>query len=149
MEQHDIHDFLISSNRVIAQEYERIRKRASEDSGTAGDQGEENWAELLRMWLPPYYHVVTKGRILTETGYRSPQIDILVLYPSYPKILLNKKLYLSGGVAAAFECKLTLKADHVDKSINTCAEIKRNLGKRIGTPYKELNSSIIFRLLAH
>jgi hypothetical protein len=47
---------------------------------------------------------VTKGRILTETGYASPQIDVLILHPSYPKILLDKKMYLSGGVAAAFEC---------------------------------------------
>lgn len=149
MEQHDIHDFVISSNDEIAKEYDRIRKRSSEDPGTAGDQGEENWANLLRMWLPPYFQVVTKGRILTDSGYASPQIDLLVLYPSYPRILLNKKLYLSGGVAAAFECKLTLEANHVDKAVKTCAEIRRNLSKKTGTPYRELNSSIIFGLLAH
>ena len=65
MNNHDIHDFFNSSQQVIAREYARIRKRANEDPGTAGDQGEENWATLLRGWLPPYFHVVTKGRILT------------------------------------------------------------------------------------
>src|ERR1700737_4533681 len=86
---HEIHDFVVSSQRAIEEEYARIRKRAAEDPGTAGDQGEENWATLLREWLPTYFHIVTKGRILTETGYASPQVDVLVLMPSYPRILLD------------------------------------------------------------
>jgi len=149
MEPHDIHDFVISTHDEITEEYLRIRKRASQDPSTAGDQGEENWATLLRKWLPNYFHIVTKGRILTDSGYASPQVDILVLYPSYPKILLDKKLYLSGGVAAAFECKTTLKAADIKKAVRTSAEIRRNLPKRTGTPYRELNSPIIYGLLAH
>jgi len=146
---HDIHDFVISSQKGIEEEYARIRKRAQEDPGTAGDQGEENWATLLRGWLPSYFQVVTKGRIITESGWVSPQLDVLVLFPSYPKILLDKKLFLSGGVAAAFECKTTLLAKHVKKAVENSAEIRRNLPKRQGTPFKELNSPIIFGLLAH
>ena len=149
MMQHDIHDFVISCQKDIEQEYARIRKRATEDPSTAGDQGEKNWASLLRSWLPSYFHIVTKGRIITESGYASPQVDVLVLHPSYPRILLNKKLYLSGGVAAAFECKLTLTAKHVKTAVKTSAEIRRNLPKRKGTPYKELTSTIIYGLLAH
>jgi hypothetical protein len=149
MEPHDIHDFVISSQKWIEDEYARIRKRAGEDPGTAGDQGEENWASLLRNWLPSYFHVVTKGRILTDSGYASPQVDVLVLFPSYPKTLLDKKLYLAGGVAAAFECKTTLIARHISDSVKTASEIRNNLFKRKGTPYKELNSTIIFGLLAH
>ncbi len=149
MEQHDIHDFVISSHDEIAKEYARIRKRASQDPGTAGDQGEENWATLLRKWLPSYFHIVTKGRILTDSGYTSPQIDLLVLYPSYPQILLDKKLYLSGGVAAAFECKTTLKTEHIINAVKTATKIRQSLPKRNGTPYKELNSNIIYGLLAH
>ena len=148
-EEHDIHSFLKSTQKDLENEYQRILKRATEDPGTAGDQGEENWATLLKNWLPPYFHVVTKGRILTESGYASPQIDVLVLHPSYPRILLDKKLYLAGGVAAAFECKITLKAAHVKNAVKTSAEIRKNLPKQSGTPYKELNSSIIYRLLAH
>lgn len=148
-ERHDIHDFLISAQRDIQEEYKRILKRATEDPGTAGDQGEENWATLLRNWLPTYFHIVTKGRILCENGYASPQIDVLVLHPSYPKVLLDKKLYLAGGVAAAFECKITLKASHVKEAVETAANIRKNLPKREGSPYKELNSNIIYGLLAH
>lgn len=149
MEEHDIHSFLQSAQRGLDDEYRRILKRATEDPGTAGDQGEENWATLLKNWLPSYFQIVTKGRILTETGYASPQIDILVLHPSYPRILLDNKLYLAGGVAAAFECKVTLKAFHVKNAVKTCAEIRKNLPKELGSPYKELNSSIIYGLLAH
>jgi hypothetical protein len=149
MEIHDLHDFVISSQRTIEEEYKRIQKRASEDPGTAGDQGEENWATLFRAWLPSYFHIVTKGRILTESGYASPQVDVLVLFPSYPKLLLDKKLYLSGGVAAAFECKITLKAEHVKSTIVTGADLRRHLPRREGTPFRELNSSIIYGLLAH
>jgi hypothetical protein len=146
---HDIHGFVASSQRTIEEEYQRIRKRAVEDPGTAGDQGEENWATLLRMWLPSYFHVVTKGRILTQSGYASPQIDVLILLPSYPVILRDKKLYLAGGVAAVFECKVTLKAEHVRDSIRKAAELRRHLPKRTGSPYRELNSEIICGLLAH
>lgn len=149
MKPHDIHDFVISSQKDIKDEYERIRKRAVEDPGTAGDQGEENWASLLRNWLPSYFQIVTKGRILTVSGYASPQVDVLVLSPCYPSILLDKKLYLAGGVVAAFECKTTLKAEHINDSVRTASEIRRNLPKLKGTPYKELNSTIIFGLLAH
>jgi hypothetical protein len=128
-ERHDIHDFLVSAQRDIQEEYERILKRATEDPGTAGDQGEESWATLLRNWLPSYFHIVTKGRILCENGYASPQIDVLVLHPSYPKVLLDKKLYLAGGVAAAFECKTTLKSAHVKEAIGNSCKYKEKPAK--------------------
>lgn len=149
MAEHDIHDFLKSAQRDIENEYKRILKRATEDPGTAGDQGEENWATLLKNWLPSYFHIITKGRILTESGYASPHIDILVLHPSYPRVLLNKKLYLAGGIAAAFECKTTLKSSHVKEAVKTAAEIRKNLPNQSGSPFKELNSCIIYGLLAH
>jgi hypothetical protein len=149
MERHDIHDFLVSSQRRIEEEYVRITRRAAEDPGTAGDQGEENWAELLRKWLPSYFQIVTKGRILFTSGQASPQVDVLVLRPSYPNIMIDKKHYLSDGVVAAFECKTTLKSQHVKEAVETASEIRRNLPKRLGSPYRELNSTVIYGLLAH
>lgn len=82
---HDLQDFMRQLSVEMSAEYERIQKRATEDPGTAGDQGEENWAELLRGWLPRTYEVVTKGRIISQEGVTSPQIDVLVLKGSYPK----------------------------------------------------------------
>jgi len=149
MQSNDLTDFMNSATRQMAEEYERIQKRATEDPGTAGDQGEENWATLLRNWLPSTFQIVTKGRILSHKGIASPQVDILVLQPEYPKELLDKKLFLAGGVFAAFECKTTLIAEHIETFIKNSIEIKSHVEERKGTPYKELQSPIIYGLLAH
>ena len=146
---HDLHDFMVQVTQEMATEYDRIQKRATEDPGTAGDQGEENWRELLQGWLPPKYSVVTKGRIIGADGGTSGQVDVLILKDSYPEKLLNKKLYLAAGVAAAFECKTTLKAAHIEQAVQTSAEIKSLYPARKGTPYKELHPSVIYGLLAH
>ena len=138
-----------SLTREMGEEYNRIQKRSVEDSGTAGDQGEENWATIFKNWLPADYHVVTKGRLLNEKGVTSPQVDVLILYPFYPKHLLDKKHYLTAGVIAAFECKNTLKAEHIEKSVENSAEI-RNLLKLKNSNYREeMYSQLVYGLLAH
>lgn len=149
MQSNDLVDFIKSASTQISDEYARIQKRATEDPGTAGDQGEENWATLLRNWLPTTFQIVTKGRILGYEGAASPQVDIIILQPEYPKHLLDKKLYLAGGVLAAFECKLTLKSKHIEDFIKNSVKIKSNVEQRKGSPYKELQSPIIYGLLAH
>ncbi|MFA5814725.1 MAG: DUF6602 domain-containing protein [Bacteroidales bacterium] len=146
---HDLFDFMFEQANGMFQEYIRIQKKASEDPGTAGDQGEENWASLFKRWLPPSFTVVTKGRILSHEGIASPQIDILILHPSYPDYLKDKKLYLAGGVVAAFECKTTLRAEHIKKAILNSTLIKKHALNQQGTPYRDLHSSIIYGLLAH
>jgi hypothetical protein len=69
--------------------------------------------------------------------------------PGYPKGLLSQKLYMAGGIAAAFECKTTLKSEHIREALETSSKIQRAMPKREGSPYKELNSPIVFGLLAH
>jgi hypothetical protein len=150
MATNDLFNYMRDATHQMQSEYERIQKRAAEDPGTAGDNGEENWAELLRNWIPSYYPIVTKGRIMNSEGNCSPQVDILILSPSYPKALIGKKEYLEGGVVAAFECKLTLKAEHIKGAVRNAVKIHR-LSEPIekGTPYKELQSRIRYGLLAH
>lgn len=146
---HDLFDFMRTATREMQEDYERIQKRASEDPGTAGDQGEEDWKRLFANWLPPMYQVVTKGRILSAEGIASPQVDVLVLHPTYPRKLLDKKLYLASSVAAAFECKLTLRSGHIRKLFHNAVEIRKHLLPRIGSAYKELHSPIVYGLLTH
>jgi hypothetical protein len=81
---HALSTFLQQDLDELASEYGRIYARTIEDPGTAGDEGEENWADLLRAWLPDAYKVVTKGRIIGVAGEASQQIDVLVLRPAYP-----------------------------------------------------------------
>jgi len=134
----------------MAEEYDRIQKRTKEDPGTAGDQGEENWATLLRNWLPPIFQVVTKGRMINSKGIASPQIDIIVLKPEYPKGLLDRKLYLEGGVLAIFECKLTLKAADLNKFFENSISVKTMQSvPPAPTIYNEAQSHIYYGLLAH
>lgn len=152
---HELAHLLQQVQETLASEYQRIVARAQEDPGTAGDQGEENWAGFLRQWLPQGYHVVTKGRILSVDGEAPPQVDVLVLAPAYPPALLDKKLYLAAGVAAAFECKTTLKKEHLAQAVETAEVIHRLAhpsgarSTRSGNPYVELHSGITYGLLAH
>ena len=96
---HDLIDFIRQVTAEMSYEYARIQRRTHEDPGTAGDQGEENWATLLRDWLPSTYEVVTKGRIIGEGGGISPQVDVIVLKDVYPRKLLEKKSALSTGIS--------------------------------------------------
>jgi len=133
----------------IASEYGRIFGRSKQDPGTAGDEGEENWATLFREWLPPTYSVVTKGRLIGYDGSMSPQVDVLIIKPSYPKKLLEKKIWLADGVVAAFECKNTIKSSHIISSGQRCAQFKKIMRPRGGTPQSELRSPLIYGILAH
>lgn len=146
---HELHDFMLQTQHEMSAEYDRISRRAAQDPGTAGDEGEENWAALLRDWLPSKFSVVTKGRIIGHDGVASGQMDVIVLKGTYPKALINKKMYLAAGVAAAFECKNTLRANHIEEAVRTSAALKGLYPSREGSPYKELHSPVIYGLLAH
>jgi hypothetical protein len=158
---HDVVEFMQQILAELDSEYRRIRNRSTEDPGTAGDEGEENWAELLRSWLPATYQVVTKGRILSSLGEASPQMDVLVLHRDYPRKLLNKKHYFSTGVIAAFECKNTLRRDGIKKAIQNAKLLSEVLHRERGMKgywrqsrfvdpvYDELHRPIIYGLLAH
>ncbi|GAA0310960.1 DUF6602 domain-containing protein [Psychrobacter aestuarii] len=158
---HDIAQYMEEINLALQQDYLQIQSRVKQDPGTAGDQAEETWAEVLRKWLPSHYHIVTKGRVLGLDGTASPQIDILILWPHYPPFLLNKKLYIASGVAAAFECKLTFKLSHLKKLFENAKSLteitnseyckRRNKRKREGGnySYEEYHRIFDYGLLAH
>ena len=146
---HDLYDFMQQISKDMAADYKRIYRPVTADSETDGDQGEKNWALLLREWLPRTYKVVTNGRIISQDGCVSPRVNVLVLKDIYPKKLLDKELYLAAGVAAAFECKITLEEKHIEKAVKTSSKIKNLYPEREGTPYKELHAPIVYGLLAH
>jgi hypothetical protein len=128
----------------MAADYERTQQLARGDSGTSGDQAEEDWAELISEWLPGTYHVVRKGRILYSSGETSGQIDVLVLTPSYPKGLLSNKLYLAAGVLAVFECKRTLKRRYIKAAVQAGVRINS-----LARSDPRVRHHIIYGLLSH
>lgn len=148
-QKHDLDAFMAQITNEMASDYDRIFAKTTQDPGTAGDEGEENWAQLLRDWLPPAYHVATKGRLIASDGAMSPQIDVLVLQPFYPLKLREKKVWLADGVAAVFECKTTLRKKHITQSADRCRAFKALFPRRKGTPASELRSPLIYGILAH
>lgn len=146
---HELTTFMQQDAAELKSEYDRIHAISAEDPGTAGDEGEEIWAEVLRNWLPESYQVVTKGRLLAADGSRGPQMDILVLRPGYPRRLLNKKLYLVAGVAAAFESKNTLKPAHLVRAFDQAEAIRALESTRSSTVFSELVPEVFFGVLAH
>lgn len=140
---------MLQATQEISSEYRRIYATAANDPGTAGDEGEENWASLFRDWLPAHYHVATKGQLIAADGRLSPQVDVVVLEPGYPRKLREKRKWLAQGVVAAFECKTTLTASHVSSSYDRCVRFKELYADRKGSPQAELTSPLIYGLLAH
>jgi hypothetical protein len=147
---HALTQFISQASATLEAEYNRIFATTTQDPGTAGDQGEANWKKFLEDWLPSHFHVETKGQIISHNGSLSPQVDIVVLKPSYPKKLLNeKKIWLADGVAAAFECKNTLTAKHIKDAVETSKRIKKLTRRKKETPVNELRSGIFYGILAN
>lgn len=150
MKNHLLKSYLKAVTKEMEDDYKTILENVKNDPGTAGDQGEENWKELFVHWLLPIFQIVTKGRILGSKGDDTPQIDLLILRPDYPKKLLGKKYYLASGVLAAFECKITLRSQHFEKFFPTNSKLVAEVrGNQKGTLYRELHSPIIYGLLSH
>ena len=136
------------SNDTVA-ECDHIQERATENLTNTKNEEEQSWAKLLREWLPSTYEVVTNGRIISGDGRISREVDVLVLKRASSKKLLSENLYVASCAAAAFECKTTLVIEHIVKAMKACTEIKSLYPDRVGTPYRELHTPIIYGVLAH
>lgn len=101
-EQHDLFGFFKDVSDDLSKEYNRISNYVKQDPGTAGDQGEENWAEILRSWLPKSYDVVTKGRILGHDGSQSSQVDFSCSSTRLSNLLEEKQILSCGRSCSSF-----------------------------------------------
>lgn len=146
---HELLDQMQQLTQQLQHEYDMIQKRSKDDPWTAWDQWEESRAEVLRNRLPQDYHVETKGKLINEDWVTSPQIDIIVLYPFYPKYLLKFKLYHTFGVAAVFECKNTLRVRDFSKIVSNSAKISDLLQPSSLEFRDQLRSPILYGVLAH
>lgn len=142
MQQHDLVSYIRQATQEMQSEYERIRARAAEDPGTAGDQGEENWAELFRKWLPGDLQIATKGRVLCADGTATNQVDIVALSPIYPRGMVTKKLHLASEVNIIVECKTTLKGSHIEKTMESANATKEAI-------YRSHRKEVLYGLVAH
>lgn len=146
---HDLWSFMQEASRRIATQYQRILGRASKHPNTAGEQGESDWQTLLKDWIPASYEIVTRGHLVYGDGTTSPELDLIVLKPGYPRAMLDHKYYLADGVAGAFECKRTLHATHIREAVEVARGIQRKFPSRTGNPRREMYGPVFFGLLAH
>jgi len=146
-------NLLDEASRQLTSKYELLFEDAKSDSGSAGDNGEEIWAQILRDWLPSFFDIKTKAKIIDKNGIESPQIDIVVLSPYYPDALKKGTIYyLASGVVCAFECKNTLKSHHIGKFFKTSKFIAEKLIPPFPRPVNiehVLRPPVLYGLLAH
>lgn len=146
---HELEAFLRSAQARMKEDYERFTLHSAEDPNTAGAQGEGSWKKFFESWLPPTFSILTGCRLIGHNGQRSKQVDVVVLRPEYPKNLIDEKYILTGGVLAAFECKLTLRSRDIKAFFERSHSVKVTANARLGTPYRELQRPILYGLLAH
>ena len=147
---HDLFSQMKRLSQNMSHDYQDIQNRLTktENTAVAGDLAENVWVKMLSEILPERYKVFKNGTIISRDGRTSPEIDILVVKGEHPPHLLEQKMFLEAGVAAAFECKLTLRASDIKKFLEVCKDVKSLSPDRFGTPYKELQTPIICGLLA-
>lgn len=145
----DVQDIVKSLDREMQEDYVRISRDAKKDPGTAGDQGQANWQKLLQKWLPSYFKIVVNGKVVSNKSTDSPQVDIIVLRPEYPDILIEKKVFVAEGIVAMFECKTTLRRKDIKKSFENYERLSKHFELPKGTFRKELYSPFIYGMLCH
>lgn len=147
---HDLFSQMERLSQNLSRDYQDIRARYAKNKNTevAGAAAVKAWAKVLSGLLPSQYKVFTNGTIISSDDRTSPEIDILVVKGEHPQHLLEQNVFLAAGVAAAFECKLTLSASDIKKYLEVCKKVKNLCPARFGTPYRELQSPIIYGLLA-
>lgn len=150
--EHQLLHFVKRIQSEMADDYQYIRKEHSrEDPNVAGSNGEKNWVELFRKWLPKQLQYATNVRIIGLDGNKTREADIVILEPGYPSALAEKNEILSAGVVAAFECKLTLRKADFQSTLAKTPSIKstshtRSLGNALNN---EIHSGLSYYLLAH
>jgi hypothetical protein len=133
----------------VLEDHIRLHRDAPDDPQRAGHGGESTWVRVLEHWLPSAYQVVTRKYILPEIGNKKFETDIVVLHPSYPEPLRSQEEILAGGVAAAFNVKLTLDSAGIRDGIGRAVALRRALEQRNGTPRREMVPPFPVGILAH
>ncbi len=137
----------------IQADYERLHAEAQKgDPQKAGHMGEETWKRVLSTWLPPYYEILTRRYMISETEEpNSGETDIVILNPSYPKALQQRTNILAGGIVAAFSVKVNLDLAGLREAIEEAraSALRLRLPRIFGNPRHEMTSPVKFGLLCH
>jgi len=151
-ERRDAHERLKKDMEAIEDIFrhrcQKIKLDSKADPALAGTQAENDWIKLLEEWLPTF-KFKKNCRISLKNGQDSKEVDIAILKPETPNTVVSGAFIPQEYVVAVFEVKLTLNRSHFQKIITQCSHIKSSLGDETGNLYCELNSQIIYGILAH
>lgn len=151
-----LHHWLLEKlSREIVEEYDRIQgelRGKPQNIQLSGYLAENVWARLLAEWLPPQYGFGFRRHLLYEQAVdgekRSPEVDLVLFHPCYPKRLREEHEVLISGVIAAFSVKLTLNPAGLREGVKLAASLRRGIQPRIGEPIGDLVSPLIVGVLA-
>lgn len=153
------HRWLAAVGDDIQREYEAARAAAvgtRQHSGKSiqrrGHLYESLWRRLLLGWLPPAYEVATRKYLVLGDEHgesrMSPEIDLVIFNPNYPRHLRDRSEVLVSGVVAAFSVKGQLTKRHLSSAVTEAAILRRGLGHFDGQVIGELASPLLFGVLA-
>lgn len=147
---HPLSDYFADMQQKMQMHYERIRDNHSRrDPGIAGDKGETNWKQLFQDWFPQFNYM-TKVSLVDTKGVQSPEVDLVILRPDFPRPLLENKEVIIDAVVAAFECKLTFYATELPDVLKKARVVKEMASRPfLHDAYFLLNGRFPYGLLSH
>ena len=149
---HAHHSWLKASGQDIQRDYDELFAKAAQSGRTqeVGHGNEAVWQRFLENWLPPQYEVGTRKYIIgpNDPDAQAFETDIVVFNPGYPKMLRQRHEVMSGGVAAAFSTKLTLRAEGLGEAAEHSALLQKVVSHERGHARTELWKPYVFGMLA-
>jgi hypothetical protein len=149
---HKHHQWLKDASQDIQKDYDQLFRTAAESGRTqeVGHGNERVWQRFLQNWLPPQYEVDTRKYIIgpRDSAARPFETDLVIFNPGYPKMLRGMNEVMSGGVAAAFSTKLTVRPDGLDEAARHSAALQKVVGPERGHARLELWKPYVFGFLA-
>jgi hypothetical protein len=132
----------------ISSQRRHLRNFSKLNPSSVGSRGEEVWIKFFELFLPDGYTVVQTAHLIDRDNAGSPQIDILILKPGYPKIMINEGYYPLESVLAGFECKLSLTLADVRSTVEKAKRIKQMFQHEHGSIESELATPFVYGLVA-
>lgn len=151
-----MHHWLLSKlSRDLSEGYQRIQDEIRGNPSNiqlSGYLAENVWKRLIAQWLPPSYELKARRHIVYEQAVdgavRSPEVDLVLLHPSYPERLQDEQEVLVSGVVVALSVKLTLTPEGLREAIEMAIRLRRGMKVRVGEPIGDLVSPLVTGVLA-
>lgn len=121
----DLHDMFLGLQKEMFLKMENARKNIGH-APTLGDEGETEWIEIFRHFLPKRYRA-DKAFVVDSRGGISEQMDVVIFDRQYSPFMakLNQAHYIPAeSVYAVLEVKQDLNAKHIKYAKEKAASVR-------------------------